>query len=287
MPSHLLTTTLSDLLPSSSPVPPSSPTIHSPARILPQGHHLVYFPIQTPPSQLAPDGADPDHSPGPAYPRRMWAGGEVIFHPGWDKNLVLDGRPWRCQETIEGVVVRGVHAQEKVFVDVWRRYGLGHGPAGDGDGSGSGRWDIEERRTLVFMKREEVLSGGEEEARRVIKAPHQPSYSSTVIPSPKHLFHFSALTFNAHSIHFDPLYARTTDHHKALLVHGPLTLALMLRELRGPVAHITYRNYAPLYASDPLRVCVREAPRRMLSRDVWVEGPDGGLAVRGTAVMAG
>ncbi|KAG5917947.1 hypothetical protein E4U42_007058, partial [Claviceps africana] len=164
MPSHLLTTTLSDLL-HSTPSPPSTPAIGSPARILPQGHHLVYFPIQAAPSQLGPDGADPDHSPGAAYPRRMWAGGEVIFHPGWDKKLVLDGRPWRCREDIGGVDVRGAPGDDKVFVHVRRRYGLGH--ARDEDG-GAGVWDIEERRTLVFMRREGLSSGGES-PRRVIR----------------------------------------------------------------------------------------------------------------------
>ncbi|KAG6068757.1 hypothetical protein E4U32_007622 [Claviceps aff. humidiphila group G2b] len=279
MPSHLLTTTLNDLL--DLPNPSSLPIVQSPPRNLPQGHHLVYFPLLTPPSRLATDGADPDHSPGSAYPRRMWAGGEVIFRRGWEKNLVLDGRPWRCREDIERVDVRGEGVEEKVFVDVWRRYGLGYG-LGEGEGE-DGRWDIEERRTLVFMREGDLE--GRDGGRRVIKARHEPTYSSTAIPSPKHLFFFSALTFNAHSIHIDPLYTRSVERHRGLLVHGPLTLALMLRELRGTAARIAYRNFAPLYVGEPLRVCVREAEEEGRPWDVWVEGPDGGMAVKGTAVM--
>ncbi|KAG6090269.1 hypothetical protein E4U15_007221 [Claviceps sp. LM218 group G6] len=259
MPSHLLTTTLNDLL--DLPNPSSLPIVQSPPRKLPQGHHLVYFPLLTPPSRLGTDGADPDHSPGAAYPRRMWAGGEVIFHRGWEENLVLDGRPWRCREDIERVDVRGEGVEEKVFVDVWRRYGLGYGLEGvEGDGE-DGRWDIEERRTLVFMREGELE--GRDGGRRVIKA----------------------LTFNAHSIHIDPLYTRSVERHRGLLVHGPLTLALMLGELRRTAARITYRNFAPLYVDEPLRVCVREAEEEGRPWDVWVEGPDGGMAVKGTAVM--
>ncbi|KAG6014168.1 hypothetical protein E4U43_006854 [Claviceps pusilla] len=83
------------------------------------------------------------------------------------------------------------------------------------------------------------------------------------------------------------MYTRSVDSHPALLVHGPLTLALMLNALPGPVARFTYRNYAPLYVNEPLRVCVREAQREGGAPwDVWVEGPDGGMAVRGSAVMA-
>ncbi|TQW00413.1 itaconyl-CoA hydratase [Cordyceps javanica] len=177
MPSHLLTTLLSDLEPCGAdtsqggaatllrgPGPAeSSPIVQSPPRSLPQGHHLVYFPIQSAPSHLAPDGADVDHSPGLHYSRRLWAGGEVVFR-GIDgsrrqEGLVLDGRPWTCTETIGDVRVKEsgpaqaeVRVGDKVFVDVWRRYALGH-PANQE----SLPWSIEERRTLVFMNPGEIV----------------------------------------------------------------------------------------------------------------------------------
>ncbi|KND92358.1 Hydroxyacyl-thioester dehydratase type 2, mitochondrial [Tolypocladium ophioglossoides CBS 100239] len=258
MPSHLLATTLSDLIQAPAP---SSPTVQHPPRALPQGHHLVYFPIQTPPSGLAADGADPDHGPGGVFARRM---------------------AWGCREGIERVDVRGRDGQEKVFVDVWRRYGLGHEVE-------EMEYDIEERRTLVFMRNAEQTSPPT--PRRPIKYPHPPTLSASLLPRPAHLFHFSALTFNAHAIHLDPSYARATDGHRALLVHGPLTLALMLRVLAaagdaqappGKVKRIAYRNYAPLYVDEEMRVCVRDVGGR--NWDVWVDGP-GGLAVKGTAEM--
>lgn len=153
MPSHLLTTTLNDLLrtPSSSSSSPSSTTGH----ILPQGHHLVYFPLQTPASNLAPDGADKDHAPNEEFTRRLWAGGEVRFHNSKSSDLVLDGRPWLCREEIGDVRVKGDEqgpGSEKVFVDVWRRYALGHD-------ENPGKWDIEERRTLVFMRKADDEAG--------------------------------------------------------------------------------------------------------------------------------
>ncbi|PTB61632.1 hypothetical protein BBK36DRAFT_1197911 [Trichoderma citrinoviride] len=143
MPSHLLTTTLDDLL--LLRTPPASTTRQ---QHLPQGHHLVYFPLQTPASQLAPDGADRDHAPNEEFTKRLWAGGEVRFHHHHRRNLVLDGRPWVCREEIGDVRVKGEEKKpgsEKVFVDVWRRYALGHDP-------NPKEWDIEERRTLVFMR---------------------------------------------------------------------------------------------------------------------------------------
>ncbi|KAH6969624.1 hypothetical protein HG530_005295 [Fusarium avenaceum] len=276
MPSHLLTTTINDLLPPA----PSEPTISSPPRALPQGHHLVYFPIQLPPSRLIPDGADPDHSPGPPYTRRVWAGGEVTFR---GEELKLDARPVVCREKIEDVTLRGKEGEEKVFVDVWRKYGVGHEIEGRED------WDIEERRTLVFMREEE---GSASSSARLLKYPHPPSKSISLTPSPTHLFHFSALSFNAHSIHFDPQFARDVDGHRALLVHGPFTLALMLRVLNdqlgsdAAVHKFSYRNYAPLYVDERMSINVRRVSKEngVEGRwDVWIEGPEGGMAVKGTA----
>ncbi|KAH7159890.1 HotDog domain-containing protein [Dactylonectria estremocensis] len=277
MPSHLLTTTLTDLL--HFPLP-SSPTVASPPRLLPHGHHLVYFPIQLPPSELIPDGADPDHSPGPPFTRRVWAGGELTYGARAEE-LRLDGRAVVCREKVEDVSLRGKEGDEKVFVDVWRRYGLGHE-----DVEPRPEWEIEERRTLVFMREQEVSSSA------TPSHPHPPSHSVSLTPSPTHLFHFSALSFNAHAIHFDPLYARDVDGHRSLLVHGPLTLALMLRVLTDHlgisvrVRRFTYRNHAPLYVDEEMTVSLRNVSKDGEAQgrwDVWVEGPEGGLAVKGTA----
>ncbi|KAI1028009.1 hypothetical protein LB505_002246 [Fusarium chuoi] len=281
MPSHLLTTTINDLLYPSS----TESRISSPPRALPQGHHLVYFPIQLPPSRLIPDGADPDHSPGPPYTRRVWAGGEVIFR---GDDMKLDARPAICKESIEDVTLRGKEGEEKVFVDVWRKYGTGH------ETDGRTEWNIEERRTLVFMRDEEG-SASSSSPPRLLKYPQPPRYSTSLTPSPIHLFHFSALSFNAHSIHFDPQFAREVDGHRALLVHGPFTLALMLRFLNDRIGagvavyKFSYRNYAPLYVNERMTINIRKVSKEDGAEgrwDVWIEGPQGGMAVKGTADVA-
>lgn len=115
------------------------------------------------------------------------------------------------------------------------------------------------------------------------------------MPTARHLFHFSALTFNAHAIHLDPDYARARDGHRSLLVHGPLALALMLRLLASstslPVSSFFYRNHAPLYVDEELTVCAQEMPSSLSSCrdpqwDLWITGPSGELAVKGTANLA-
>ncbi|KXX82249.1 Hydroxyacyl-thioester dehydratase type 2, mitochondrial [Madurella mycetomatis] len=282
--------------------------------MLPQGHHLVYFPLQRPPSQLMPDGTDPAHSPGPPFVRRMWAGGEVVFRGGWERELRVDGRPVGCLERVGGRPVfkegKGKGDGEgKVFVEVRREYGvLRDGGGGLGGETGG---VIEEVRRLVFLRERGGHRAGErkvaEEGRKGVRVPYTPEFTYSLKPDATLLFHFSALTYNAHAIHLNPEYARDVEGYKGLLVHGPLSLVLMLAALRASLVQlqtasvagnplrmpyvklIRYSNLAPLYVDEEMKVCLRRTRPEgdELGWDVWIEGPEGGLAVKGTAVTTG
>ena len=123
---------------------------------LPEGHQLVYFPPQIPASGLLPDGTDPYQSPGSPFERRMWAGGSIKFAHG----LSLDSTPALCIENIAQVAVKGPPGEEKVFVDVVRRYVDEVYRKDDApDGSGLGyQTGAEETRTIVFMRRGEPVT---------------------------------------------------------------------------------------------------------------------------------
>jgi hydroxyacyl-ACP dehydratase HTD2-like protein with hotdog domain len=112
-------------------------------------------------------------------------------------------------------------------------------------------------------------------------------------PTKALLFRFSALTFNAHLIHLDPLYARNTEGHHDILVHGPLTVVLMLSFLSNHLSKLglcvkdfEYRNLAPLHVDEELRICAKAKQQTSGQWGVWIEGPQGGLAARGTAWTA-
>lgn len=127
-------------------------------------------------------------------------------------------------------------------------------------------------------------------------APKIADFSITLTPTQMLLFHFSALSYNAHSIHLDPEYCREVEGHRNMLVHGPLSLTLMLSALRSQLNQSThiqsmeYRNLSPLYVNEPLRVCVRKGDKNDSSDiqkwDVWVENKDGSLSIRGTALTS-
>ncbi|OHE96085.1 hypothetical protein CORC01_08622 [Colletotrichum orchidophilum] len=274
--SHLLNLLFSDIFNSAAKHPPKYPSLSEPAVPLPQGHHLVYFPLQSPPSWLMPDGTDPDHCPGAPFTRRLWAGGEVRFREGWEDELRLDGRKVGCVESVEDVRAE----KGRVWVELWRRYGVS--AAGRGESGPA----VEERRTLAFLPDVDAPAP----ARRSLKAPHKPTASLTLTPTQNLLTNFSALTYNAHAIHLDPAWA-AQEGHPATLVHGPLSLALMLallnRQGRGQsVRWYGYRNLAPLYCGREMTLCLREKEASGSERkwDVWIEGADGGMAVKGTAI---
>jgi hydroxyacyl-ACP dehydratase HTD2-like protein with hotdog domain len=45
------------------------------------------------------------------------------------------------------------------------------------------------------------------------------------------------------------------------------------------VLRVEYRNLAPLYAGEELKLCARDRGNKIW--EVWAEGPDGGIAIRG------
>ncbi|KAJ5927990.1 hypothetical protein N7466_006946 [Penicillium verhagenii] len=299
-PSHLLTLSLHGLLPQSSGSPHVSPTLPSIANPypLPIGHHLIYFPPQVTLSQLVPDGCDVLHTPGDPFNRRMWAGGDVRF-PKFEP--LLDGSRAVCIESIRNVTVKGREGDEKVIVTIERR--VGTVPEGETQESTWSRiWQeneadlgdssLIENRDLIFMRAktaEQIELDREQFAKpsRYVKSPPDAVFRHSLLPTKALLFRFSALTFNAHSIHLDKDYTQNQEGFRNLLVHGPLTLTLLLSVLQSHfqslnlrIGQIEYKNLAPLYVDEELTICGK--PKNNDSWDVWIEGPGGSLAVRGT-----
>ena len=104
------------------------------------------------------------------------------------------------------------------------------------------------------------------------------------------LFRYSALTFNAHAIHLDPEYCREVEGHRNLLFHGPLSFTLLtmlvdnhVKAQGKTIASIDYRNLAPLYCNEEVKLCARENGEDKF--EVWVETPEGGVAVKGSATV--
>ncbi|KAB8199882.1 DER1-domain-containing protein [Aspergillus parasiticus] len=262
-PSHLLSLTLADLLPGaliSSRIHTALPSVTRASR-MPAGHHLAYFPPQVTLSQLLPDGTDILHSPGGPFERRLWAGGSVRFPV--TGGLILNGARAVCIETIRDVIVKGRQGAEKVIVKIERRMGV----VREGEEEGSirermwkeaedeiGHTTIIENRNLAFMRKK------------------------------------TQDELNFDRMNFDNCQRVIKQGFRNLLVHGPLTLTLLLTVLEAHLAksdhtirEFDYRNMAPLYVDEPLTICGKPKSGKENVWDVWIEGKNGGLAVRGTA----
>ena len=158
-----------------------------------------------------------------------------------------------------------------------------------------------EHRNLVFMRERtpEAAADAATTPCKVVKPSHEPTFSLSITPTAALLFRFSALTFNAHRIHLDKQYCQEVEGHRNLLFHGPLSVVFMVEVLRRHLAAleldhlketpfdtttmietIEYRNLAPLYAEEEMRVCGRAQEGG--AWDVWIVGKDGGYAVKGT-----
>ena len=290
IPTRLLNATVADFLPNSH----VTPSIF----FLPFGYHLVHFspPIRS--SQLLPDGTDPMQSPGGLFTRRMWAGGEIKF----GRRKAFDNLPFHCVERINDVQVKGEEENQKIFVEIKRA--IFPGERAGASRNEAGGWTgglLQETRTLVFMRsdRPRAPVDASNTPDKVLKPEQSPDFLHHLVPTPALLFRFSALTFNAHAIHLDKQYCRDVEGHRNLLVHGPLSLVLMLQFLskclfqennarsdrkRECIRSIQYRNLAPLYAEEDMRICLKRKRQDDMNGDwdVWIEGRDGGYAVKGT-----
>jgi 3-methylfumaryl-CoA hydratase len=98
------------------------------------------------------------------------------------------------------------------------------------------------------------------------------------------LFRFSALTFNAHRIHYDRDYATTIEGYPGLVVHGPLTAVLLMELVRlhagRSVRAFTFRAQAPLFDLAPLRLIATPAGDLV---HLEAQGPDGKTAITACA----
>lgn len=202
--------------------------------------HWFYFLPRAAQSQLDDDGHPKRGGflPPIPYPRRMFAGSTLRFH----RPLAL-GRPARRQARIADVAMKSGRSGSLAFVTVALRF------------EQDGALCVEEEQQIVYRE-----PGAAVPAPAVAPWPELPqgAWSRIVAPDPRLLFRFSALTFNAHRIHYDRDYARDVEGYPGLVVHGPLT-AMLLAELAQrssgrPLAAFSFRGLAPLFDLAPIRL---------------------------------
>ncbi len=239
-----------------------------PGDALPPPWQWFHFLPRVPQSRIGPDG-HPQRGgflPPVALPRRMFAGGRLTVHAP-----LIVGREATRTGTVLNVSEKTGASGALVFVTV------GY------DFHQDGRLCLSEEQDIVYRE-----PGAAVPAPVPTPLPELPggAWSRIVTPDPVLLFRFSALTFNAHRIHYDRPYAMNEEGYPGLVVHGPLTAVLLMdlvrRHAGRPVRAFSFRARAPLFDLAPFRVSgVPEDGTVALE----AHGPDGKAAMTATAEL--
>jgi 3-methylfumaryl-CoA hydratase len=238
---------------------------------LPPLWHWIYFWTVAPAATLGPDG-HPERGgllPPIELPRRMWAGSRVTF-----RRALQVGAAATRRSRITEVQLKEGRSGPLAFVTVRHEISAG------------GEACIEEEHDIVY--RAAPVPG--EQPPPGEPAPTDAPWRREVTADPVLLFRYSALTFNGHRIHYDLKHATGTEGYPGLVVHGPLLATLMLELLRAerPAARVTafrFRAIGPIFDTAPFTLAGRPADGGK-SAELWIAGPDGTYATRGSVDLA-
>jgi 3-methylfumaryl-CoA hydratase len=198
---------------------------------LPTLWHWASFLPDVPAAALGPDGHPRRRPEMAGFPQRMWVGGRV--------HVVAPLRLGLAAERASRIL--RADAKDGSTGRFWLLT-VGHTITQDG------AVRVEEEQDLVLREASAVPAPGPDH----VDQP-EAEWVEPVTADPVLLFRFSAVTANAHRIHYDHPYATGVEGYPDLVVHGPLT-ALLLAELArrrtGRMAgDVSFRARVPHYAN--------------------------------------
>ncbi|MDD9921953.1 MAG: MaoC family dehydratase N-terminal domain-containing protein [Boseongicola sp.] len=214
--------------------------------ILPPLAHLAFFWEPVPEDGLGHDGHPKLGGliPDLGLPLRMWAAGNLKWHGGFRAGVQAER-----MSRIANVERKEGRSGNLAFVTLRHEIRQRGTPV------------VSEDQTIVYREAGSSLSEppvvtDEADERRPLKL------------NEITLFRYSALTFNAHRIHYDIDYCRANGYDN-LVVHGPLLathLAMFAEQSLGPLKTFVFRAKAPLFLGDVAWLC-------RSGSSYWVEGP--------------
>jgi 3-methylfumaryl-CoA hydratase len=240
--------------------------------VLPPLWHWLYFLPMVRQSDIGADG----HArlggflPPVPLPRRMWAGSQFEFRAP----LCVGERVARTS-TIEDVNLKEGRSGRLVFVKVRHELRC----------NGAAEPALVEFQDIVY--REAQRPGDVPPPPQL--APSAAVWTRELVPDEVLLFRFSALTFNAHRIHYDRPYATAVEGYPGLVVHGPLIAMLLMDLLRrhapdAEVASFHFKAMRPTHDGHAMRVQGAPAADGKSVR-LWAADHQGWLTMDASAVL--
>jgi 3-methylfumaryl-CoA hydratase len=198
--------------------------------LLPTLWHWTFFHPAVPTADLGDDGHPRRRAEMAVFPQRMWVGGRVRV----ERPLRVGIEAVRESQLLDADVKDG-NAGRFWLVTV------GHTISQDGAAC------LEEEQDIVFRTAGQLAPVGPD------ADPPDAPWVTERVADPRLLFRFSAVTGNAHRIHYDHPYATQVEGYPDLVVHGPLTAILLVglaRDRRGNDAcSVSFRARAPHFAN--------------------------------------
>jgi 3-methylfumaryl-CoA hydratase len=232
---------------------------------LPEIWHWLYFLPMVARSEIGVDGHPRRGGflPPIALERRMWASGQVTFH----RDLLIGEEITKTSKILKISEKEG-KTGKMVFVTVKHSISSVRGVA------------IDEEQNIVYLPMPEAYTPAPPNP-----APNDLEWKEEYSVDPVLLFRFSALTFNAHRIHYDIHYAAEVEKYPGLVVHGPLQALLLLEAARKrnpdkKPARYEFRAVRPLFAFDQLRLGGR--PNAEGGHDLYAINTDNNMTMQAT-----
>lgn len=224
--------------------------------------HWCAFPTSADLSALGPDGHvhRSDILPPVHLNRRMWAGGSLTFH-----GALRVGERIERRSSVRSIKEKMGASGPMVLVSLDHELYSPRGLA------------VQERQDIVYLDIPDSYSPPEKRA--LATAAH------ARIDMPEALlFRYSAITFNAHRIHYDLPYTRNVEKYPNLVVHGPLQASLLMQAAtrhkgRTPL-FFDFRGVHPMYAGTPCEIALQEDDEGL---QLWT-GQDGHQCMQAHAV---
>ena len=223
---------------------------------LPPLAHWLYFLGHARQSELDLDGHPRRGGflPPITLRRRMWAGSRVTF-----REVIPVGAAMTQRSTITDIKSKQGTSGAMIFVTAKHEIGV------------AGRIAIVEEQDIVFR---DAPSG---EPSPPKPDPRAARTVRKITPDPALLFRLSALTFNAHRIHYDREYSMEVEGYPGLVVQGPLTAMLLMDHFlrahpHSDVARFEFRAQSPLFDTASFELCADD-------NALWARGPHGEAAM--------
>lgn len=203
---------------------------------LPLLAHWAFFLEAAEDARIGEDGHPlrGDFLPAVSLQRRMFGAIRTEFEHSLDPGVAAE-----CVTTIRDVRQRSGQTGDLVFVELHREI------------KQSGRVCVQENQTAIYRNAGTATLPSNTLAQ-------DSALGSYWLPQPVELFRFSAVTFNAHRIHYDLPYAQGVEGYPALVVQGPLTAVKLLRfavDTAGRrVRSFDFKQSAPLFVGQPVRL---------------------------------